>query len=280
MIPMLRTLFLVVLGQLVAALSDCIPLSQQLVRSLFVPRMMLMLAVTWLRRMHLENCPLSVGNSRVLVVLRYRIRSTCFWFRLGDSLIVPGVDVLAPCDHLAGACVCGTAAIVDDVVGSSATEGPLPRLERTSHTRPPTGLVRSVVYNEWAKSYQLVFTVFHPARSVSCSLARTIPFTGAACLSSSQVLAFGQAAVRLERSPDQLKEQNLTRRKSSFVFVGSVLFSLSVYCVEWLVVGVLLFWFSLADRSFVFWFTVFHRGFCMWWFLCFRSGTDCAFAEV
>ena len=80
-----------------------------------------------------------------------------------------------PCDHLSGACVCGTAAIVDDVVGSSATEGPLPRLERTSHTRPPTGLERSVVYNEWANGCHLVFPISYPFRSAPYSLAQIIP---------------------------------------------------------------------------------------------------------
>ena len=148
MIPMTRALFLVVLGRLVAARSGCLPLSQQLVQSVSVYLMMLMLAVTWLRRMHLENCPLLVGVPCVLVVLGYHLRSKCVWFRLGDSLNAPGIGVLPPCDHLSGACVCGTAAIVDDVVGSSATDESLPRLERTSHTRPPTGLERSVVYNE------------------------------------------------------------------------------------------------------------------------------------
>ena len=54
--------------------------------------------------------------------------------------------------------------------------------------------------------------------------------TGAVCLSSSQVLAFGQAAVRLERSRDQRKERTLTRRKSLFVFVVSVFLSLFGSC--------------------------------------------------
>ena len=76
--------------------------------------------------------------------------------------------------------------------------------------------------------------------------------SGAVCLSSSQVFAFGQAAVRLERNRDQRKEQNLTRRKSAFVFVFSVLFSLAVYRVDCPVIGFLLFWFSLVDHWFVF----------------------------
>ena len=36
---------------------------------------------------------------------------------------------------------------------------------------------------------------------------------GAVCLSSSQVLAFGQAAVRLEKTQSRLESRSLTRRK-------------------------------------------------------------------
>ena len=245
-----------VLGRLVAARSGCLPLSQQLVQSVFVSLMVLVLVGTWSRRMHQENCSLPVGISCVLVVLGYLIRSKCVWFRLGDSLNVLGGEVSASCEHLSGACICGTAAIVDDVVGSGATEEPLPRLERTSHTRPPTDLERSIVHNEWAKGYQLFTSsplpfpsfsifVFFCGLFFACSLSRTIPLvlttlyfaaglsevpTGAVCLSSSQVLAFGQAAVRLERSRDQRKEQTLTRRKSLFVSVVSVFLSLFGSC--------------------------------------------------
>ena len=91
----------------------------------------------------------------------------------------------------------------------------------------------------------LFFFCFFCGLFFACSLSRTIPLvlttlyfaaglsevpTGAVCLSSSQVLAFGQAAVRLERSRDQRKEQTLTRRKSLFVSVVSVFLSLFGSC--------------------------------------------------
>ena len=48
--------------------------------------------------------------------------------------------------------------------------------------------------------------------SVSAGLSE-VP-AGAVCLSSSQVLAFGQAAVRLEKTQSRMESHSLTRRKS------------------------------------------------------------------
>ena len=44
---------------------------------------------------------------------------------------------------------------------------------------------------------------------------------GAVCLLSSQVLAYGQAAVRLERSQSRLESRSLARREFCFLLVLS-----------------------------------------------------------
>ena len=109
-----------------------------------------------------------------------------------------------------------------------------PKRGRTQHSRLAEGLERSVIHNEWAKGdYSFVvgllvvvilvclsFLFFFAVCSLSELCSPMIFFLaglkdvpeGAVCMSASQVLAFGQAAVRLERTQSRVEDRSLSRR--------------------------------------------------------------------
>ena len=74
------------------------------------------------------------------------------------------------------------------------------------HHRPATGTEPSVLHNEWEKA----------------GLGK-VP-EGAVCLSASQILAFGKAAVRLEKNASALHERSVFKRKLFFLPFGFSLF--------------------------------------------------------
>ena len=108
-----------------------------------------------------------------------------------------------------------------------------PKRGRTQHARPAEGLERSVIHNEWVKGdYSFVVGLLVVVILVCppflfffvCSLSelcspmifflaglKDVP-EGAVCMSASQVLAFGQAAVRLERTQSRVEDRSLSRR--------------------------------------------------------------------
>ena len=105
-----------------------------------------------------------------------------------------------------------------------------PKRGRTQHARPAEGLERSVIHNEWVKGdYSfvvglLVVVILVCPPFFVCSLSelcspiifflaglKDVP-EGAVCMSASQVLAFGQAAVRLERTQSRVEDRSLSRR--------------------------------------------------------------------
>ena len=111
-----------------------------------------------------------------------------------------------------------------------------PKRGRTQHARLAEGLERSVIHNECAKgdysfvvgllvvvilvcpSFLFFFVFAVCSLSELCSpmiffLAglKDVP-EGAVCMSASQVLAFGQAAVRLERTQSRVEDRSLSRR--------------------------------------------------------------------
>ena len=107
--------------------------------------------------------------------------------------------------------------------------------KRHWHSRPAEGTEPSVLHNEWQKAG-----------------LGAVP-EGAVCLSSSQILAYGKAAVRLERSASARHERSVFKRElflSLFVFFWCspslylFCFSLCFFCecsqVLWLDVVVLL----------------------------------------
>ena len=88
--------------------------------------------------------------------------------------------------------------LVTSVMGttfsSGATGGGNEWEHRQWHFRPAEGTEPSVLHNEWAKAG-----------------LGAVP-EGAICLSSSQILAYGKAAVRLERSAAERHERSVFKR--------------------------------------------------------------------
>ena len=141
--------------------------------------------------------------------------------------------------------------------GVAVTKSVAAKRERTQHSRPAEGLERSVLHNEWENvwlqclfSWLLFRWLFGVWEGVGTGFRsygyvvwlflaglKEVP-PGAVCLSSSQVLAFGQAAVRLERSKSCLESRSLTRRKfwCLFVFVFSCRLCI-VFFVKTMVLG-------------------------------------------
>ena len=67
--------------------------------------------------------------------------------------------------------------------------------------------------------------------SLFCLAGMTEVPTGAVCLSSRQILAYGKAAVRLERSQSRVEEKSLSRHKFFLYTVIACLFDCSLDCV-------------------------------------------------
>ena len=134
--------------------------------------------------------------------------------------------------------------VKDSACGSKAKRG------QTQHGRRAGGLERSVQYNEWDKGNNFALVDLHCCRRMSgfvvcfralqyafsflvlfCLAGMTEVPTGAVCLSSRQILAYGKAAVRLERSQSQVEEKSLSRHKFFLYTVIACLFDCSLDCV-------------------------------------------------